>query len=600
MRRRFQRYLSLIEPEKRGRWLGVVVFALVVSAVEATGALLVYGLIALTANTQESIQLPVLGEVRDLLPDLARGDLVIYSAIGVAIFFVLRAVVVLAQRFYQAWTMQQAGIDLSVRLLHRYLRLPYSFHLRRNSSELIRNANDSVNEILGSIFGPTVRLISEGFVIVAVFAVLLVTSPLATALAVLVLAPLVSLTLWVVQPRMKRLGQVSQHAGARSYQALQQSLHGYRDITVLGRQDFFLEVFQEARETIAAARYRRAVLSEFPRVTIEAVVIAFIATFIALTTWIGEGAQQSLPVIGLFAYAALRIMPAVNHMVSSVNAIRFGRAALDDIQADLMLPLPGTDVTPDPLTFTDSIRFENVSFQYEGTEEPTLRDIDLVIERGDSIGIVGSTGAGKSTLIDLIVGLSFPTQGRITIDGVDLEGRQVAWQRNIGLVSQQAFLLDDTLRRNIAIGIPEDEIDDERVAEAVNLAQLDEFVSSLPKGLETKVGERGVRVSGGQQQRVAIARALYRRPTILVFDEGTSALDNLTESALIEALARLRETHTIVTVAHRLSTVQDHDRIVFMREGRIHDVGSFDELGARNEEFRRLARWSDSAVRGRP
>jgi ATP-binding cassette, subfamily B, bacterial PglK len=470
--------------------------------------------------------------------------------------------------------------------------LPYSFHLRRNSSELIRNANDSVNEVLGSILGPTVRLISEGFVIVAVFAVLLMTSPLATALAVLVLAPLVSLTLWVVQPRMKRLGQVSQHAGARSYQALQQSLHGYRDITVLGRQDFFLEVFRETRETIAAARYRRAVLSDFPRVTIEAVVIAFIATFIALTAWIGEGAQQSLPVIGLFAYAALRIMPAVNHMVSNMNAIRFGRAALDDIHADLMLP--------DPLPFTDSIRFENVSFQYEGTEEPTLRDIDLVIERGDSIGIVGSTGAGKSTLIDLIVGLSFPTQGRITIDGVNLEGRQVAWQRNIGLVSQQVFLLDDTLRRNIAIGIPEDEIDDERVAEAVALAQLDEFVTSLPKGLETKVGERGVRVSGGQQQRVAIARALYRRPTILVFDEGTSALDNLTESALIEALGRLRANHTIITVAHRLSTVQDHDRIVFMREGGIHDVGSFDELGARNEEFRRLARWSDSAVRGRP
>jgi ATP-binding cassette, subfamily B, bacterial PglK len=594
MRRRFHLYLSLIEPGKRGRWLGVVVFALVVSAVEATGALLVYGLIALTADTQESVELPVLGEVRDLLPDLAQTDLVAYSAIGVAVFFVLRAVAVLTQRFYQAWTMQQSGIDLSVRLLRRYLRLPYSFHLRRNSSELIRNANDSVGEILGSVFGPIVRLISEGFVIAAIFAVLLVTAPLATALAVIVLAPLVSLTLWVVQPRMKSLGQVSQRAGARSYQALQQGLHGYRDITVLGRQDFFLEVFREARKTIAATRYRRAVLSEFPRVTIEAVVIVFIAMFIALSTWIGEGAQQSLPVIGLFAYAALRIMPALNQIVSSLNSIRFGRAALDDIQADLALPVPDTDVVTDPMPFVDSIRFENVTFQYEGTEEPTLWDIDLLINRGDSIGIVGPTGAGKSTLIDLIVGLSFPTEGRITIDGVDLAGRQVAWQRNIGLVSQQVFLLDDTLRRNIAIGIPEDEVDDERVAEAVRLAQLGEFVTSLPRGLETKVGERGVRVSGGQQQRVAIARALYRRPTVLVFDEGTSALDNLTEAALIEALAGLRESHTIITVAHRLSTVQDHDRIVFMRDGRIHDVGRFDELGDRNEEFRRLARWSEA------
>jgi ATP-binding cassette, subfamily B, bacterial PglK len=585
-----QRYLILIEAGTRRRWLGVIVFALVVSVMEAVGAALVYGLIALTSDSQNGIEVPVIGDLRAVFPGLEEDQVVTFLAAGIALYFVIRAVVVLGQRFFQAWTAQTAGVDISVRLLRRYLRLPYSFHLRRNSSELIRNTTESVSAIINSVLLPAVRLISESFMVIALFTVLIIAAPLATGVALLVLTPLVLFSLWVVQPRMKRLGAVVQREAARSYQALQQALHGYRDITVLGRQDFFLRVFRSARKKIARAHYRRAVLSDFPKVTIEAAVIVFIAGFIIASTWFGEGAQRSLPVLGLFAYASLRILPALNIIISSLTAIRFGRAALDDIEAELRLPLPTVVEVADPMTFLDAIQLHDVAFMYEGTESPTLDHIDLEIKRGDSVGIVGATGAGKSTLLDLIVGLSAPTSGKITVDGVELQGNEGAWQRNIGLVSQQVFLLDDTLRNNIAIGIPPDEIDESLVEEAVSLAQLKEFVEALPAGLDTFVGERGVRVSGGQQQRVAIARALYRKPTVLVFDEGTSALDNLTEAALVEAVGRLRESHTIITVAHRLTTVQGHDQIVFMREGRIDDVGRFDELSGRNEEFRRLSR----------
>jgi ATP-binding cassette, subfamily B, bacterial PglK len=590
---RIRRYLRLLERGKRIRWAGVVVLALVVSGLEATGAVLVYGLVALTGDPEAPIDLPFFGDVRRWLPDVPQDELVVLSSIAIAAFFIVRALIMLGQQYYQSRTTHLAGVDLSSRLFARYLQLPYAFHLRRNSSELIRNTSDSVSEILGSVITPAVRIISDGLMVLAIVVVLVVTAPLATGLAVLALAPLVFVTMRIVQPRIKRLGRISQEAGKHSYQALQQGLHGYRDITVLGRQDFFLDRFRTARHTIAGTRIRRSVLGQVPRLSIEATVITLIATFIAVSTLADDDAAGSLPVIGLFAYAALRVMPALNHIVSSLNAIRFGGAALEDVEADLALPLLDTVHDVPRLRLERELWFEQVSFQYEGTTEPTLHELELVIHHGESIGVVGATGAGKSTLIDLLVGLSRPTAGRITVDGVDLRGREAGWQQDIGLVSQQVYL-DDTLTRNIALGVRDEDISEEQVREAVRLAQLDDFVASLPQGLDTVVGEGGVRVSGGQRQRVAIARALYRRPSVLVFDEGTSALDNLTEAALIEALAGLREDHTIITVAHRLSTVQSHDRIVFMHEGRIVDVGSFLELTHRNEDFRRLARWSET------
>jgi ATP-binding cassette, subfamily B, bacterial PglK len=275
--------------------------------------------------------------------------------------------------------------------------------------------------------------------------------------------------------------------------------------------------------------------------------------------------------------------------MKNFNDIRYGRAALDDVQADLRRPVPPLPTDTRPLPFLDRVVVEDVTFAYEGTDTPAVEGIDLEIRRGQSLGIVGATGAGKSTLVDLLIGLSTPTAGRITIDGVDLRGNEPAWHRQLGMVSQEMFLLDDTLRRNIALGLPDDEIDDARIGHAVRLAQLEDFVSGLPEGLETYVGERGVRVSGGQRQRIAIARALYPRPEVLILDEGTSALDNLTEAALIEALAQLHEDHTIITIAHRLSSVQDHDNIVFLRDGRIEATGTFDELIERSVAFQRMA-----------
>lgn len=596
MRKTLVRYARLVPRARRGQWVAVVVFALIASGLEAVGAVLVYLLVGLTTDPAASLEVPLVGDLRARLPELAPEQLITATAIGVAVFFVVRAGVKLSQSYFQARVANQTSVDIATALFARYLRLPYSFHLRRNSSELIRNASESVNEILGSVLMPMVRLVAEGFMILGLVAVLLYTAPAATAAVAVVLGVFVLFVLRVVQPRMGRLGAISQREHGAGIQALQQGLHGYRDITVLGRQQYFEEVYRSARLKIARARWLRAMLGEFPRVAIEALVVGLIALFLVVSTQTGGGAAESLPVLGLFAYAALRLMPSLNEVVRNLNSLRFGRAAVQDVEADLDLKLPFPVGEVARLDMREALRLEHVTFVYDGAEEPTLEDIDLMVARGESVGVVGATGAGKSTLTDLLLGLSVPTHGRVTVDGQDLREVAPSFQRSVGMVSQEVFLLDDTLRHNIALGVPPSEIDEERVAQAVGLAQLDEFVASLPEGLDTWVGERGVRVSGGQRQRVAIARALYPDPSLLVFDEGTSALDNLTEAMLIESLEQLQNDRTIITVAHRLSTVRDHDKIVFMRDGRIDDVGSYDELGARNPEFRRLARWAASGA----
>ena len=596
MQGRFGRYSGLIAPGTRRRWVGVVVFALFVSGLEAVGAVLVFALVSLATDPSGSVALPVVGDLRSLVPNSTPEQLVTWTAVGVSVFFLLRGAAVLTQTYVQARVANATSVELSTRLLGRYLRMPYSFHLRRNSSELIRNANEAVNEILGSILMPMVRLLAEGTVVIGLLIVLLITAPVPTLLAATTLIPLVVVVLRITQPRIGRLGAISQLESGRSIQALQQSLHGFRDITVLGRQAFFLATFRVSRERMARTRYLRALLGDVPRIVIEAVVIGLIAAFMVISTLFGDGPQGSLAVVGLFAYAALRIMPALNKVVTNLNSIRFGQAALDDVQEDLRQPYRPADAQDGGrLPFRDALVFDDVTFCYPGVQEPTLEGINLVIRRSQSVGIVGATGAGKSTLVDLLVALSSPTEGRITVDGIDLDGNETAWQRNLGMVSQQVFLLDDTLRRNIALGVAEEDIDESRLALAVQSAQLREFTDSLPDGLETWVGEQGVRVSGGQRQRVAIARALYLQPEVLVFDEGTSALDNLTEAALVSSLADLRDDHTLITVAHRLSTVQDYDQIVHLHGGRILDIGTFEELVGRSPEFRRLARIADAS-----
>ncbi len=597
----FRKCMVLLGPRARGRWAALVALAVFVSALEAVAAVLVFVLLALVTNPGAPLVVPLVGDLHQRFPGLAERGMLLTAASIAGGFFLLRALVYLLQSYLQNRLAYGTAAALARRLLRGYLAMPYSQYLRRNSAEMIRNAHESTVGFASLVLFPGIVLGAEAFVTVTLCAMLVLTSPLVAVAAFVLLGSLVLLMLRLVQPRLLNLGRRVQDLSTESLKSLQQTLYGLRDIRVLGREGFFEDAFTATRQNLADAYTKRGLLIDIPRVTLETSVLLVILLFLGAQTIRSGSVGESVTALGLFGYAAFRILPSVNRIVNNVQSLKFAGPLIDFLYEDVVATdqavrdqaESGTD------SFQQEIQLSDVWFRYPGADEDAVRDITLTVRRGESIGIAGVTGSGKSTLLDLILGLLEPTSGEITVDGMPLHDQVRAWHRCVGVVPQMIFLLDDTIRRNIALGLPDEEIDDSLVDEVLRISQLETFVASLPSGLETIVGERGVKLSGGQRQRLAIARAMYWKPQVLIFDEGTSALDSRTEADVINALPRMRPDLTLISVAHRLSTIRNHDRIVFLAQGRIAGVDTFDQLAERNAEFRAMAQ-QDPTLFARP
>lgn len=584
--------LSFVESGTRTRWVFLIFLAVCVGALESVGAILLFAVLSVIAGERSIDSLIPTDVLQKIFSHASDDQLYAYAAITVAIFFVIRGIAIVSQTYLQNRIAHNAGVRTATRLLGGYLAMPYQFHLNRNSAELIRNGTESIASIVAYVFLPGLALTSEILLVVGLTIVLFLAAPLVMVTALAILAPLVLILLRVVQPLMQTLGELAERMTRDSLRALQNSFFGLRDIKVLGRERYFQDKFQQSQRELSRSKYLRLTLADAPRVTVETVLVMGLMVVATAAGPSDSAARQSLPLLGLFGYAIFRMMPALNRIVSNLNLLRYGAAAVHHVHRDLRV-LQEQPVAPvekaTPLPIRHSITLERASYRYEGARGPAIADIDLTIRKGSSVGVVGPTGGGKSTLIDMIIGLLPATEGRVLVDGVDITACLSRWQASLGVVPQQVFLLDDSLRRNIAFGIPDDEIDDAVVWEVLQLARLDSFVADLEHGVDTVVGERGARVSGGQRQRIAIARALYNNPSVLIFDEGTSALDNVTEIEVVRAINKLRGQRTIITVAHRLSTVRDCDRVILIQDGRLADSGSFEELLERNADFRQLA-----------
>lgn len=583
-----RRVLAIVGAHHRKQWMVLVALAAVVSAVEAFGTLAIAMLLGLLANRDDPV-LPILGDVRDIAPQLTEDQLLLVLGVVVGAFFVVRSLLILVQYYFQSRIVETIGARVATRLLAGYLSMPAEWHLGRNSSEMVRNAWDSTMRMVSEGLSPGVQVLARVFMVLGITGVLFFTSPLATLGAAAFIGPVSWAVLRIVQPRVRRLGRNATAMIRANLQALQECLAGWRDIKVLGQEASFVHAYERHRTELARARYLKSAAAQVPRVTIETSIVLFIAVYIAVTvSW--DMAESALPMLGLFGYAAVRLMPELSTITQNLNKLKFVGPAIEDVYADLRSfedLSSARDAELAPCGVQHTLKLEAVSYRYPGASRDALANVTLTIAAGQFVGIVGTTGGGKSTLTDILIGLLRPTSGRVLLDGADLHEVVRRWQSSIGMVPQTIFVIDDTIRRNVALGVPDEDIDDGAVDEALRVAQLDEFVSSLPAGVDTVVGERGTRLSGGQRQRLAIARALYRRPSVLIFDEGTSALDNDTERALMAALDEVKVGRTMITVAHRLTTVRKCDEVFLISDGRLVDVGTFAELEQRHDSLQR-------------
>lgn len=570
----FSKIHALLTPtERRGAW---VLFALMIVGMllETLGIGLIIPAVTIMMQGDLLVQYPAIAPFIKFLGSPSQSELVAVAMCGLVAIFLIKNIFLAFLIWRQTHFAFDVQANLSQRLFAIYLRQPYTFHLQRNSAELVRNVTGEVG-IFTSVLNSALLLFSEILVLLGIAVLLLLVEPLGALIVVVVLG----VAAWgfhrITRERISRWGVERQlHDGLR-IQHLQQGLGGAKDVKLLGRESDFLTQFRTHNTKSARVWKLQSTLQNFPRLMFELLAVTGLAILVLTMLSQGRGMASIIPTLGLFAAAAFRLMPSANRVLGAIQALRYSLPVVNTLHEEMALTSQEPPHRKDGQknSFKGDVRLTAVTYHYPGAASPALDGITLNLRKGECIGLIGSSGSGKSTLVDVILGLLAPNGGAVEVDGHDIQQELRQWQDQIGYVPQTIYLTDDTLRRNVAFGLPGDQIDDLAVTRAIKAAQLEEFVANLPDGMETVVGERGVRLSGGQRQRIGVARALYHDPGVLVLDEATSALDGATERGVMEAVAALQGSKTIIVVAHRLSTVENCDRLFRLERGRIVDEG---------------------------
>ena len=581
--------------DRKARRKGVLILLTMIagSALEVFGIGLILPILQVAVNPAETLAgNPWIARVYDLLNFSSPAAFVIALCALVFLVYLTKNVFGLYMihlQYRYTWNM---FADYSSRLFRYYLHAPYAVHAHRSSALLLRNVNITLIGVFKGVMMPVLSIVTDVLLSMSVLGFLIWLNPWIAITAVGALALGAVVFLKTVRKRVKYWGERNQATLAEMLQWPSQAFTGFKQIKVLGRENYFDIAFGNSIRENANCQRRFQVINNIPRALLEIIALGGILLTLTTIFALGYDLGKLFPVIGAFSIAILRIMPSANRIITQFNILKLGIVSMEAIYDDLKA-LPTVSEVPEtqkvnPIVLKRELRVENVHFTYAGSGLPVLHDINLTIPKGSSVALVGMSGAGKSTLVDLLLGLLEPTLGRILADGIDISGNARAWQGSCGYIPQEVFILNDTLRHNIALGIADDEIDEGAIAKTIELASLSDVVKDLPKGVDTLLGENGIRLSGGQRQRVSIARSLYHNPDVLILDEATSALDNETEKDVSDAINRLSGDKTLIIIAHRLSTVRHCDKIVLLDKGKIVDSGAFEALAKRNADFRRM------------
>lgn len=534
---------------------------------------------------------PVVKGIAEALGITSPDQLVLPLAVGFAAAALIAGAIRLLLMWASTTLAFAIGADLSIKLYRRTLYQPYLTHVARNSSELISGITSKTGTTSYVILWQ-LNLVSAAILLLALVMALMAVDPIIVFWAITGFATSYALIAWVSRRRLIHNSQNVASESTKMVKALQEGLGGIRDVLLSGAQPVYCEIYRRADFPLRRALANNIFISSSPRFALEAIGMALIALLAYVLSRQSGGVATGLPLIAVLALGAQRLLPALQQVYYFWSAIAGSQASLVEVIELLDQPLPPDALlpAPSPLEFRYVIQFSGVRFRYLDDGPWVLDGLDLTIPKGARVGFVGSTGSGKSTTLDLLMGLLEPTEGQIMVDGLPIKGERLrSWQRAIAHVPQSIFLADITIAENIAFGVPTDEIDMNLVREAARQAQIAKFIESRRKGYNEFVGERGVRLSGGQRQRIGIARALYKHASVLVFDEATSSLDNATEQTVMESIESLNRDLTILIIAHRLTTVRRCDDIIELEHGRVVAKGSYEQLLERSPSFKRMA-----------
>lgn len=592
----YRKLMGLLTRPERGRLYILFAMMIVSALIEMFTIAALFPFLAIVARPKMIETHEKLIAVYDALGFQSINSFLIFAGCVVfaIVFFGLIFATVTQYAIYRFASMR--AYTIGGRILRGYLAQPYAWFLHQHSADLSSTVLSEVNEVIQRNMLPAMKLVAQAAVAVFLIVLLLIVDPIAAGGATLLLGGSYVAVYGLVRSRLALMGRDRRQANKEKFKAAGEAIGGIKDVKLLHLEGAFLKRYERPALRSARANAMVGVAGEVPRNMLRALALGGILFFVVMTLIRsgGEGVGAVLPVIGLYAFAGIRLLPALQQIYASITTMRFTQPTLDKLYKDLHFNLPkeverhGPD--PEPLPLREKLELRDVRFAYPQAERPALDGLTLAIPARATAGVVGGTGAGKTTAVDVVLGLIRPQAGAVVVDGVEVTDALVrSWQKSVGYVPQQIFLTDESVRANIAFGIDPRKIDMAAVERAARIAELHEFITrDLPNGYDTMLGERGIRLSGGQRQRVGIARALYHDPDVLVLDEATSALDNLTERAVMDAVHNLGGKKTIIMIAHRLSTVRDCDVIFMLENGQVVAQGTYEALEETNDTFRRM------------